>query len=35
MLCARFCDIGSAIASGLQFIFFLTPIIWTGPAGVA
>ena len=29
MLCARFRDIGSAIVSGLQFIFFLTPIIWT------
>lgn len=28
-LCARFRDIGSAIVSGLQFIFFLTPIIWT------
>jgi ABC-type polysaccharide/polyol phosphate export permease len=29
MLCARFRDIGSAIVSGLQFVFFLTPIIWT------
>jgi len=29
LLCARFRDIGSAIVSGLQFIFFLTPIIWT------
>lgn len=29
MLCARFRDIASAITSGLQFIFFLTPIIWT------
>jgi ABC-2 type transport system permease protein/lipopolysaccharide transport system permease protein len=29
MLCARFRDIGSAIVSALQFIFFLTPIIWT------
>src|SRR3954452_24988927 len=28
MLCARFRDIGSAIVSGLQFVFFLTPIIW-------
>jgi hypothetical protein len=26
---ARFRDIGSAIVSGLQFIFFLTPVIWT------
>ena len=26
MLCARFRDIGSAIVSGLQFVFFLTPI---------
>ncbi|MGD5416674.1 hypothetical protein QUS78_22405, partial [Xanthomonas citri pv. citri] len=32
MLCARFRDIGSAIVSGLQFIFFLTPIIWTEDA---
>lgn len=32
MLCARFRDIGSAITSGLQFIFFLTPIIWTSDA---
>jgi ABC-type polysaccharide/polyol phosphate export permease len=32
MLCARFRDIGSAIVSGLQFIFFLTPIIWTPDA---
>lgn len=29
MLCARYRDIGSAIVSGLQFIFFLTPVIWT------
>ncbi|MBR0725377.1 ABC transporter permease [Bradyrhizobium manausense] len=29
MLCARFRDIGSAIVSGLQFVFFLTPVIWT------
>jgi ABC-type polysaccharide/polyol phosphate export permease len=29
MLCARFRDIGSAIVSALQFIFFLTPVIWT------
>nr|WP_306417073.1 ABC transporter permease [Bradyrhizobium xenonodulans] len=29
LLCARFRDIGTAIVSGLQFIFFLTPIIWT------
>ncbi|WP_249803648.1 ABC transporter permease [Bradyrhizobium sp. 21] len=29
LLCARFRDIGSAIVSGLQFVFFLTPIIWT------
>lgn len=29
MLCVRFRDIGSAILSGLQFVFFLTPIIWT------
>jgi ABC-2 type transport system permease protein/lipopolysaccharide transport system permease protein len=29
VLCARFRDIGSAIVSGLQFIFFLTPVIWT------
>ncbi len=29
MLCVRFRDIGSAIVSGLQFVFFLTPIIWT------
>lgn len=32
LLCARFRDIGSAIVSGLQFIFFLTPIIWTADA---
>ena len=32
MLCARFRDIGTAIVSGLQFIFFLTPIIWTEDA---
>ncbi|MBR0967886.1 ABC transporter permease [Bradyrhizobium diazoefficiens] len=32
MLCARFRDIGSAIVSGLQFIFFLTPIIWNEDA---
>lgn len=32
MLCARFRDIGSAVVSGLQFIFFLTPIIWTEDA---
>ena len=32
MLCARFRDIGSAIVSGLQFVFFLTPIIWTPDA---
>ena len=29
LICVRFRDIGSAIISGLQFIFFLTPIIWT------
>ncbi|MFC4936497.1 MULTISPECIES: ABC transporter permease [Bradyrhizobium] len=29
VLCARFRDIGSAVVSGLQFIFFLTPVIWT------
>jgi ABC-type polysaccharide/polyol phosphate export permease len=29
MICARFRDIGSAIVSGLQFVFFLTPVIWT------
>ncbi len=29
MLCVRFRDIGSAIVSGLQFVFFLTLIIWT------
>jgi ABC-type polysaccharide/polyol phosphate export permease len=29
LLCARFRDIGTAIVSGLQFIFILTPIIWT------
>ncbi|RXH09576.1 phosphate ABC transporter permease [Bradyrhizobium guangzhouense] len=29
VLCARFRDIGSAIVSGLQFVFFLTPVIWT------
>ena len=29
LICARFRDIGSAIVSGLQFIFFHTPIIWT------
>jgi ABC-2 type transport system permease protein/lipopolysaccharide transport system permease protein len=29
ILCGRFRDIGSAIVSGLQFVFFLTPIIWT------
>ena len=28
-LCARFRDIGSAIVSGLQFVFFFTPVIWT------
>jgi ABC-type polysaccharide/polyol phosphate export permease len=32
LLCARFRDIGSAIVSGLQFVFFLTPIIWTADA---
>ncbi|GLR91257.1 ABC transporter permease [Bradyrhizobium iriomotense] len=32
LLCARFRDIGSAIVSGLQFVFFLTPIIWTEDA---
>lgn len=32
LLCARFRDVGSAIVSGLQFIFFLTPIIWTDDA---
>ncbi len=32
MLCARYRDIGSAIVSGLQFVFFLTPIIWTPDA---
>ncbi|MET4804467.1 hypothetical protein [Bradyrhizobium sp. LB11.1] len=30
MLGARFRDIGSAIVSGLQFVFFLAPAIWTG-----
>ena len=29
ILCARYRDIGTAIVSGLQFIFFLTPVIWT------
>ena len=32
MLCARFRDIGSAVVSGLQFVFFLTPIIWSEEA---
>src|SRR5258708_3884546 len=29
ILCARYRDLGSAIVSGLQFVFFLTPVIWT------
>jgi len=29
ILCARYRDIGTAIVSGLQFVFFLTPIVWT------
>jgi len=32
LLCARYRDIGTAIVSGLQFIFFLTPIIWNEDA---
>lgn len=33
MLCAHFRDICSAIVSGLQFIFFLTPIDRPGEVG--
>lgn len=29
ILCVRYRDIGTGIASALQFVFFLTPIIWT------
>ena len=32
LLCARYRDIGSAVVGGLQFVFFLTPIIWTPDA---